>query len=734
MKIDITSFILFVLLHIALISTSFAQLSPGDIAFIGYQSDEPKQFAFIVLTDIPLNTEILFTDNGWTAADTFRTREGIIQYTTPALNIGDIVTVQYSSSTNYTVYGGGTLEHIDGDFNLSASGDQIFAYQVNAQDTSFITGLNYARGTWYDDAADSKTSALPNSLIEGNTAISLTHKDNGIYVGLLTGTKAELLPVIYNSDNWFKQDSPGFSMLANDFPYNVWDATTGEWDTSENWLTRNIPGANVHVYIPETNTLEIGTSTQADCNKITIESEATLTIKANATGTGSLICNSAAGDGTTNIECYIPSDDWHIVTSPVAGQSMLKFAQNNGLDSYDDGTKTDYDLAPYNESQDEWSPYLLSDGSNGDVFIPGKGYAIRRTIAAGAGTVTFSGTMVAGNQNVELTRNLNGWNAVGNSYSSAIKATGTGSFQSVNSDQLDTAYSGLYVWNHTLSDYDVYSASNTKAILPGQGFIIRSKTGGGNVTFTPDMQQHLSGEVLKSDELPWPAIKLVVQNSNQINSTTITFNSKMTNGLDPLYDVGKLKGNPEFALYTRLPKDDGIDFAIQALPEFTSPTLRIPVGFDFENGGEVTFTCKLTNFPEESPVYLEDAKEQTFTLLNQENAMYSTFIDAGQKGTGRFFLVTTESNQTAIQETERELLSISTQFKQIYIDGPVGSKTFFELYGIDGKLWHKSMAKNQNQNRIDGSTLPDGIYLLKIEQNNRSQTKKLILTNTNFIR
>ena len=40
----------------------------------------------------------------------------------------------------------------------------------------------------------------------------------------------------------------------------------------------------------------------------------------------------------------------------------------------------------------------------------------------------------------------------------------------------------------------------------------------------------------------------------------------MTKGLDPSYDVGKMKGNPDIALYTKLIEDNGIDFTIQALP------------------------------------------------------------------------------------------------------------------------------------------------------------------------
>lgn len=39
-------------------------LSPGDIAFTSFQSTNPDQFSFVILTDIQSGTEINFTDSG----------------------------------------------------------------------------------------------------------------------------------------------------------------------------------------------------------------------------------------------------------------------------------------------------------------------------------------------------------------------------------------------------------------------------------------------------------------------------------------------------------------------------------------------------------------------------------------------------------------------------------------------------------------------------------------------
>ncbi len=56
-------------------------LNAGDIAIVGINTDNPDDFAFVLLTDIESGTVINFTDNGWLAAGGFRTGEGIKAYT-----------------------------------------------------------------------------------------------------------------------------------------------------------------------------------------------------------------------------------------------------------------------------------------------------------------------------------------------------------------------------------------------------------------------------------------------------------------------------------------------------------------------------------------------------------------------------------------------------------------------------------------------------------------------------
>jgi len=75
---------------------SFAQtsLSPGDLAFTSYTSDNPDEFSFILLEDVDSATIISFTDHGWLSTGAFRANENVIVWSSDtAISTGTIVTI-----------------------------------------------------------------------------------------------------------------------------------------------------------------------------------------------------------------------------------------------------------------------------------------------------------------------------------------------------------------------------------------------------------------------------------------------------------------------------------------------------------------------------------------------------------------------------------------------------------------------------------------------------------------
>ncbi len=177
-------------------------LSAGDIAIVGFNFDNPDEFAFTPLVDIGAGTEINFTDNGWQAADTFRANEGTFTWTAPTnIAAGTIINPTVSSIL------------------FSASGDQIIAYQGDSSNPTFIYALNSEGnpGVWQSDSTSSNTSALPTGLVNGETAVALDEIDNAIYTGITSGTQAELLAAIGDNSNWSGSNSTRQTMPTNPF-------------------------------------------------------------------------------------------------------------------------------------------------------------------------------------------------------------------------------------------------------------------------------------------------------------------------------------------------------------------------------------------------------------------------------------------------------------------------------------------------------------------------------------
>lgn len=148
-------------------------LSAGDIAIIHYNSDNPDEFSFLCLRGIDSGTQIYFTDNGWLSSGAFRNSEGTLDWKAQkSYSCGDVVLVDSL-----------------GNISLSASGDQLFAYQGSASSPSFVTAFNNEdTAVWQSTATSASTSALPSSLTNGVNAIAIYEIDNAVYKDSASGS------------------------------------------------------------------------------------------------------------------------------------------------------------------------------------------------------------------------------------------------------------------------------------------------------------------------------------------------------------------------------------------------------------------------------------------------------------------------------------------------------------------------------------------------------------------
>lgn len=164
-------------------------LTPGDIAVIGFNGDDPDVIRFVNLVNIAAGTQVKFTDNGWNGT-TLTTPEGTDTWTAS------------------TAFAAGTVHTLTPTtISLGTTGDQILVYQGLATAPSFIFGLS--SNPWVTGSVNTTNSRRPSTLTVGSTALAFsTERDNGAYTIVSNNApKATLLSSIANQSNWNRTDT-----------------------------------------------------------------------------------------------------------------------------------------------------------------------------------------------------------------------------------------------------------------------------------------------------------------------------------------------------------------------------------------------------------------------------------------------------------------------------------------------------------------------------------------------
>jgi hypothetical protein len=450
------------------------------------------------------------------------------------------------------------------------------------------------------------------------------------------------------------------------------------------------------------------------------------------------------------------------MASAVAGQSVSGFITNVANTIPTSGIK--YGMEYYSEPGNGWTFYTTA--STPGNLVPGTGYLVRHTTDA---AVISAGTMDGATANIAVPRTNFGWNSLGNPFPCSIgvrsDATTTENFLTKNAAQLDPNYAALYVWDEPativagVSYYKIICnagfINNTgRTVLdqaymqPGQGFVVKAKSGGGTVSFTQAMRLHENtGTYFKSAPVPWPGINLKVSSTTKTTSTAITLNEKMTRGLDPTYDAGLLGGDPAFKLYSRLVEDNGVNFALQCLPLDGFEKMTVPLGFDCTTAGTVTFSADVFTLPDNVKAVLVDSLLGISTDLSVPQASYTVTLTAASSGIGRFYLnlsappvesskTTTVSpaspafptSPTGVNEDQADHhLDIYTIGNEIVIKGAVTEKNSANLYDLTGNLIRIYKLQPGNLNILPTQRLPFGVYLVKVYGDGVIRSQKIVL-------
>ncbi|OYT14051.1 MAG: hypothetical protein B6I19_01870, partial [Bacteroidetes bacterium 4572_114] len=375
---------------------------------------------------------------------------------------------------------------------------------------------------------------------------------------------------------------------------SLWTGNSStDWGATTNWTGSNIPDDFKDATIPTSpaggNFPQIGSSAEVSCKNLTIETGASLTIKSNALGTGSLIVEGTSS-GNITIERYIAGhttefNGWHFLSSPVATFTI----DRSGFDPGEND-----DLYRWEETTSLWMNHKAGDPVQ---IVSGTGYLVAYQ---SSGAKTFSG--ILNNSNITKTNlsytpvaNGTGWHLIGNPFPSAIlwDATSWG---------LSGVNATAKIWKESTASY--IDISKNDAIPAAQGFMINVTSATNSITIPLADRSHETQAWYKEDEVNKIKLTAYDTEGNTAQESIIKFNENATTGFDNQYDSRFLSGYaPLFFSFA-----EGEPVSTNALPELTE-ALSIP--FSFTKNSSSTFNIKAEGIDQLAPsypVYLTDLK------------------------------------------------------------------------------------------------------------------------------
>tara|TARA_A100000164_G_scaffold363148_1_gene379859 strand:+ start:330 stop:2564 length:2235 start_codon:yes stop_codon:yes gene_type:complete len=556
---------------------------------------------------------------------------------------------------------------------------------------------------------------------------------------------------------------PGYWIGATSI--DTWNGLTdATWHTGSNWASGTAPASGDKIFIRDSSTNPIISTTDIVATNLSVESSGSLTINAgkdltltgNFSNSGQVTLNSDSQNfssliiqGTSSgniiynrwinsISTGSPTSGdpgWDLVGSPVVGASLTSsnFSQNG----------SNYAIQPYDNSDNTWTATSSASVSTS----LGAGYAMAK---ATAGTEAFTGTVENLDKDVNITNNSSGsgtqWNLVANPYPSylalnsaaAAASSATTNFITQNAVTADVLGSGTNedaLWYWKGFEYGQYNNSSSAVyIAPGQGFFIASKTGGGTLKFLESMQtttgsdDFISGDILEDNR---GELFINLNQNNFIRETEIYFIEGTTDGSDPTYDARTFPMNDNtISIFTRLVEaDEGVDLSIQALAYSEMWDKVIPIGVNALGGEEMTISISHRTTPADLNIYLEDIEEGTITNLLDGDYILTPTSD--QVGVGRFF-IHMSADTMSNEEVSTSMLNAYKEIDANYITieglGTQSNETRVILYNILGKeVFSTTLNNNMGTQTISTIEISAGIYVIKLESESDRLIKKLLI-------
>jgi hypothetical protein len=483
------------------------------------------------------------------------------------------------------------------------------------------------------------------------------------------------------------------------------------YNDAANWSNDNVVPVGVYdVIIPSSATIDMPSGNL-------IVHSMSIAAGASIISTGAITTKAKDGDITSSISYTrsIPTANWHLISSPVAGQDKDAFVTASNLAT---GTGDNVGFADYDNSTGAWSYHESTATGTGD-FVLGEGHAVKLNTA---GDVVFTGTFNDADASIAVS-NTTGYNLIGNPYLASVSVK-----EMLEEANIETLLSEktIWLWDQVSESYGEKNLGDDLEIAPGQAFFV-SAAQTGNFSIKESMQSHSLDDTFQKTTTR-PEVALTLGNGGASRTASIFYIDGTTTGFDNGYDSSIFGGLAnEFSIFTHaVANGSGRNLGTQSLPDNNFENMIVPVGVIAESRSALEFSARLENLPEGIKVFLEDKKENTFTRLDELNASYKITTTSILNGVGRFYLHTAKS-VLGIADATLDNISIFKTHNSLRIVGLQQGKASVKLFNILGKQVLNAAFESNGMKDISLPRLAKGIYIVQLETVKGTLNKKIIL-------
>ncbi|MCE1201892.1 MAG: T9SS type A sorting domain-containing protein [Bacteroidia bacterium] len=448
----------------------------------------------------------------------------------------------------------------------------------------------------------------------------------------------------------------------------------------------------------------------------------TLTIKSDATGTGSLI-HSSSGVNATVERYFAGSEQWRLVSSPVASQSISGGWTPAG--TYDPPHNVGYDFYAWDEVTSTWLNQRIA-GNNITSFVPAKGYLV--SFQETDPTKHFSGELNTGSVSISLTKtgsgDYSGTNLVGNPYPSSIDwKAASGWSRSILKD--DDAGEGvgytMYIYNPSANNYGAYISNSssdegthgvTRYIPPMQGFFVVASSAGSFGMDNNVRVHNNAGNFLKNKGAEPNIIRASVTGTN-VGSDEVMIEFGNKQGGAPKWNsmvatapsLWVSKNDKRYSIYFH---------------HNNQQTESLPVSFKAGANGQYTLSFEFAQ-GQYHTLRLQDLKTNTIHDLLAANSY--AFSATTSDDPNRFLLVL---GTVGVDENPADQAQLQAYMANglLWVNNPAENSQL-AVFDLSGRMLVQQQLRSKGLQQLS-LNLQKGAYILRLTEGNSSLSTKVI--------